>query len=385
MVIMFAYGQTGTGKTFTMEGTPENKGVNYKTLEELFRVAGERGGVMKYELFVSMMEFRLRWFIIRSDVEQAADGTEEVPGVVEASVYNTEEAWELLKSGNKVRSVGATNANEMSSRSHRERVGKIDVEGERLKESQFINKSISPLGDVISALASKTSHIPYRFLPRPLFPPSPSCMNNSYAQPNKKSICLASINPFILSAFLKQELNAHTYVTELSRWTLLSPTKKLQDNVQSLQLRLSAREHTCKSLQEKWTEHECLCSLKFTVDEAAILRNGLSLVFRLRSERKLGDRDIGTVQVPFGEKFSAQLPVTAKKPAISYPPPATGYPAAEFGINGEAGDGKQMMGGGGSMVTGLGLGLAGGLLGGMLIGDLVGDSYEAGVKAGLDF
>jgi Kinesin motor domain len=43
-----------------------------------------------------------------------------------------------------------------------ERVSKIDVEGERLRESQFINKSLSALGDVISALASKNPHIPYR-------------------------------------------------------------------------------------------------------------------------------------------------------------------------------------------------------------------------------
>jgi len=45
-----------------------------------------------------------------------------------------------------------------------ERVGRIEVEGERLKESQFINKSLSALGDVISSLASKTAHVPYRYL-----------------------------------------------------------------------------------------------------------------------------------------------------------------------------------------------------------------------------
>lgn len=44
-----------------------------------------------------------------------------------------------------------------------ERVAKIEVEGERLRESQFINKSLSALGDVISSLASKNPHIPYRF------------------------------------------------------------------------------------------------------------------------------------------------------------------------------------------------------------------------------
>lgn len=55
-VCIFAYGQTGTGKTFTMEGTPENRGVNYRTLEELFKISRDRSSTMKYELSVSMLE-----------------------------------------------------------------------------------------------------------------------------------------------------------------------------------------------------------------------------------------------------------------------------------------------------------------------------------------
>jgi kinesin family protein C2/C3 len=55
-VCIIAYGQTGTGKTFTMECSPENRGVNYRTLDELFRVSQERSGIMRYGLFVSMME-----------------------------------------------------------------------------------------------------------------------------------------------------------------------------------------------------------------------------------------------------------------------------------------------------------------------------------------
>jgi len=44
-----------------------------------------------------------------------------------------------------------------------ERVAKTDAQGERLKEAQNINKSLSALGDVISALATKTPHIPFRY------------------------------------------------------------------------------------------------------------------------------------------------------------------------------------------------------------------------------
>ena len=45
-----------------------------------------------------------------------------------------------------------------------ERVAKIEVLGDRLKEAQNINRSLSALGDVISALATKNQHIPFRLL-----------------------------------------------------------------------------------------------------------------------------------------------------------------------------------------------------------------------------
>ncbi|KAL6610176.1 hypothetical protein ACP70R_040145 [Stipagrostis hirtigluma subsp. patula] len=201
-VCIFAYGQTGTGKTFTMEGHPENRGVNYRALEELFRVSAERSTSIAYNFSVSILEVyneKIRDLLDESneqaakrlDIKQSSDGTQEVPGLVEAPIYTIDGVWEKLKAGARNRSVGSTSANELSSRSHSlvrvtvrsehlvtgqrsrshiwlvdlagsERVAKTEAEGDRLKESQFINKSLSALGDVISALASKSSHIPYR-------------------------------------------------------------------------------------------------------------------------------------------------------------------------------------------------------------------------------
>lgn len=62
-------------------------------------------------IYIKKKNFRL-------EIKQAAEGTQEVPGLVEARVYGTEDVWEMLKTGNRVRSVGSTCANELSSRSH---------------------------------------------------------------------------------------------------------------------------------------------------------------------------------------------------------------------------------------------------------------------------
>ncbi|XP_023735541.1 kinesin-like protein KIN-14R [Lactuca sativa] len=200
-VCIFAYGQTGTGKTFTMEGIEGNRGVNYRTLEELFKIAKERVDSFTYDISVSVLEVyneQIRDLLAtpsstskKLEIKQASEGFHNVPGLVEAKVENIKEVWNVLQAGSSARVVGSNNVNEHSSRSHcmlsimvkaknlitnectksklwlvdlagSERVAKTDAQGERLKEAQNINRSLSALGDVISALANKSSHIPYR-------------------------------------------------------------------------------------------------------------------------------------------------------------------------------------------------------------------------------
>jgi kinesin family protein C2/C3 len=66
----------------------------------------------------SLLKFYLSMHARRLEIKQTAEGTQEVPGLVEAQVNGTEDVWELLKSGSRARSVGSTSANELSSRSH---------------------------------------------------------------------------------------------------------------------------------------------------------------------------------------------------------------------------------------------------------------------------
>ncbi|KAK6947249.1 Malectin domain [Dillenia turbinata] len=203
-VCIFAYGQTGTGKTFTMEGIDEARGVNFRTLEKVFDIIKQREKLYRYEIYVSVLEVyneQIRDLLVcgsqpgvaakRLEIRQVGEGVHHVPGLVEAHVTNMNEVWEVLQTGSNARAIGSTNSNEYSSRSHcihcvivkgenllngectrsklwlvdlagSERIAKTEVQGDRLKEAQNINRSLSALGDVISALATKSPHIPFR-------------------------------------------------------------------------------------------------------------------------------------------------------------------------------------------------------------------------------
>lgn len=91
-----------------------------------------------------------------------------------------------------------------------ERVGKIEVEGERLKESQFINKSLSALGDVISALASRNPHIPYRYF-------DSIYLHNTFKKLMISNCVFVSLTITCLSCFGSQEFKTYSFTSELFR------------------------------------------------------------------------------------------------------------------------------------------------------------------------
>jgi len=201
-VSIFAYGQTGSGKTYTMMGPAENPGVNRRALNELFKMVAQREGMYDYNIMLSIFEIynnEPRDLLDMSkkskdkkySVKSGKDGSVFIDGLVEREVTNMQEVLDAMAVADVNRTSAKTHMNEHSSRSHMllsvfvrgfnkpanieyrgrlylvdlagsERVGKSGATGATLKEAQHINKSLSALGDVMSALQSKQKFIPFR-------------------------------------------------------------------------------------------------------------------------------------------------------------------------------------------------------------------------------
>ena len=211
---IFAYGQTGTGKTFSMEGIrdiPELRGIIPNAFDHIFNHIKSCGTAKQFLVRASYLELYNEDVI---DLLNPKGGKLEIKERPDVGVYvkdlrsfvikdcdgksmqslNTE-MERLMTFGNKNRSVGATEMNARSSRSHSiftitveasekdssgedhirvgklhlvdlagsERQSKTGATGDRLKEATKINLSLSALGNVISTLVDgKSSHIPYR-------------------------------------------------------------------------------------------------------------------------------------------------------------------------------------------------------------------------------
>jgi len=237
-VCIFAYGQTGAGKTFTMEGPSDNRGISMRCVKALFKGIAALSPQYKFQVHVSMIEIyneqitdllddgpnlqeRFREIeqnqvALDAEVEEVDDATSGpesarrsklqirknargmyVTNTTHVQVEGLQDVMAVVSAGSKNRTVYATNANEHSSRSHgitlitvdgidqvtlnrtygklylvdlagSERVSHTESTGQRLVEANYINKSLSALGDVMRALADqsetqkKDAHIPYR-------------------------------------------------------------------------------------------------------------------------------------------------------------------------------------------------------------------------------
>nr|XP_016933239.1 kinesin-like protein KIF3A [Drosophila suzukii] len=203
---ILAYGQTGTGKTYTMSGNPDSpqtKGIIPNAFAHIFGHIAKAKENQKFLVRVSYMEIYNEEVrdLLGKDVGKSLEVKErpdigvfvkDLSGYV---VHNADDLENIMRLGNKNRAVGATKMNEESSRSHAifsitverselgeggvqhvrmgklqlvdlagsERQSKTQASGQRLKEATKINLSLSVLGNVISALVDgKSTHIPYR-------------------------------------------------------------------------------------------------------------------------------------------------------------------------------------------------------------------------------
>jgi len=199
---IFAYGQTASGKTHTMEGIIGDQtwqGIIPRIVQDIFNYIYTMDENLEFHIKVSYFEIYLDKIRDLLDVSKTNLAVHEdrnrvpyVKGATERFVSSPEEVLDVISEGKANRHVSVTNMNEHSSRSHSiflinvkqentetqkklsgklylvdlagsEKVSKTGAEGEVLEEAKNINKSLSALGNVISGLAEgSNSYIPYR-------------------------------------------------------------------------------------------------------------------------------------------------------------------------------------------------------------------------------
>ncbi|XP_020846128.1 kinesin-1 heavy chain isoform X2 [Phascolarctos cinereus] len=198
---IFAYGQTSSGKTHTMEGKlhdPDGMGIIPRIVQDIFNYIYSMDENLEFHIKVSYFEIYLDKIRDLLDVSKTNLSVHEdknrvpyVKGCTERFVCSPDEVMDTIDEGKSNRHVAVTNMNEHSSRSHSiflinvkqentqteqklsgklylvdlagsEKVSKTGAEGAVLDEAKNINKSLSALGNVISALAESSTYVPYR-------------------------------------------------------------------------------------------------------------------------------------------------------------------------------------------------------------------------------
>lgn len=208
---VFAYGQTGTGKTHTMSGDikmsgtqlSENAGIIPRTLVDLFKQLEKNPEFSVKISFIELYNEELRDLLVANETgerkvriyEEPSKKSIVVQGMEEIFIKSATEGMKVLADGSYKRQVAATQCNDLSSRSHTVftitvhmkeidpisgeeylKIGKLNLvdlagseninrsgaENKRAREAGMINQSLLTLGRVINALVDQSPHIPYR-------------------------------------------------------------------------------------------------------------------------------------------------------------------------------------------------------------------------------
>ncbi|KAL1427798.1 hypothetical protein MTO96_003139 [Rhipicephalus appendiculatus] len=205
-VCIFAYGQTGSGKTYTLTGVSNTEqlqaeGIAPRAFRRMFELVKENEMKQSFLVTATFLELYNERFVDllkansnpeeKLEVRKDSSGHTFVPGVTTEEVSNSAQLCECFARALRNRRVACTRMNAQSSRSHfvatvevtstnrlngavlrgklslvdlagSERLDKSGLEGHHIKETNSINKSLSALGDVIQALVTQQSHVPYR-------------------------------------------------------------------------------------------------------------------------------------------------------------------------------------------------------------------------------
>ncbi|KAI8090723.1 P-loop containing nucleoside triphosphate hydrolase protein [Thamnidium elegans] len=208
-VCIFAYGQTGSGKTYTMQGpntvTESTVGMIPRAVQQIYDVAQRlkqfgwhytmEGQFLEIynETIHDLLGDATKYGQIKHEIHHEKNGKTTVSNMTTVELDSPSKVKMMLRKASQNRATGATNLNERSSRSHSvftlkligyntttdertagilnlidlagsERLSTSGSVGDRLRETQAINKSLSCLGDVIHALVNNKEggHIPYR-------------------------------------------------------------------------------------------------------------------------------------------------------------------------------------------------------------------------------
>ena len=249
-VCIFAYGQTGSGKTYTMEGasTGMNQGIIPRTIDSVFEIIKQKEN--------NGWKFRLEWSIqeiyldqindlldSKNSMKQLNKSTNYEPTVIE--ITKPEDLHLLVEKARENRVVECNQLNERSSRSHsifqliiksnsqspdgksmhnHGSVNLIDLAGSErlhkntnasekvLNESRAINKSLSHLRDVIRAIATKETHVPYRNSKLTWL------LKNHLGSSGAKTLMIVNVSPLL--AHVNETINSLRFASEVNTWTL---------------------------------------------------------------------------------------------------------------------------------------------------------------------